>query len=600
MSQTNCEAIYEASYARIMHQLYYWCDELKTGLGVEYPTPKNNSIIDICDTKLPDYSMVIGIITEKILSETAEIIMRLFEINNIEYRRIDCKETSDSIVWGNNPTRKYYMSFYREEDHKKIGYVFSTEHEQQAFPIIGPSWISAYKLDGIKEYRLLDNPKFHKRYERLSQYQRHPQDVFAIQDLFDALPNSEYETYKRFIERLNTEIQSIIGYKIITMPDAYNVSVREKVGEELLQHNFVDKLRAEINNKSAQGKLPNTQQRIEGQLHIIDDNYRKRNLYRVLLGTTSFAESFISSEWYYRTNSLSMSIEQTAVAAGYIKSVEQLLYEIVSLWKGKTLSTGNYPTIKRKAKPNQDKSKESKYLIYSSDSDEKDMDLSLGSLIGFIKYNGHKEMWETDGTVRGTILDQLESYKDNVRNGFFHKHNVSASEIDEIREQTMFVHYLLLGALKISEKNKERLGFSDANDFTYSEFEQKLDDILRNLRICDDESCIYFFLSPMATRDNWRWNISVISYEKPEPIVFNGAVVQTLIGNMFSIVNNGTQDQISLETYRNEETSMQIICDRINEYLHKGHYASIVKSYNSVTVGRNFRIEATLYTKHQP
>lgn len=65
--------------------------------------------------------------------------------------------------------------------------------------------------------------------------------------------------------------------------------------------------------------------------HIINHNYHDIELYKAIVGESGFAESFISSEWYFRAHDDFSFLEQTAVIAGYLKSIEQLLFAIICL-----------------------------------------------------------------------------------------------------------------------------------------------------------------------------------------------------------------------------------------------------------------------------
>lgn len=53
----------------------------------------------------------------------------------------------------------------------------------------------------------------------------------------------------------------------------------------------------------------------------------KRSLYELMIGQSDFADSFISSEWYYDIHTITGVIDETGVVTGYLKSIEQLLFE---------------------------------------------------------------------------------------------------------------------------------------------------------------------------------------------------------------------------------------------------------------------------------
>ena len=163
-----------------------------------------------------------------------------------------------------------------------------------------------------------------------------------------------------------------------------------------------------------------------------------------LMGKSSFADSFISSEWYYRNHVEFSTLEQTAVIAGYLKSVEQLLYNIVKL------SEGSGKQIRKLGGGKND------YIEFCTEN-EALIDSTLGALIGYVRH--YSDLWEVNPYAKNYIADKLNIYRDRYRNDHFHKDNVnSIEEIEDIRENTIRIHYLLLGAMKISDSDKGRLG----------------------------------------------------------------------------------------------------------------------------------------------
>ena len=171
------------------------------------------------------------------------------------------------------------------------------------------------------------------------------------------------------------------------------------------------------------------------QIEIINRNYFERELYRAVLGDSDLAESFLSAEWYYSMHTTTSGLEQTAIVAGYLKAVEQLLYKIVRL----SINTGK--DIRKKG--NRD------YIEYS-DVNESDADITLRSLIGYVKH--YQDLWDVNKFARYYITDKLTEYRIKYRNDHFHKDNVyELKEIEEIREPTLLAFYLILGACSITD-----------------------------------------------------------------------------------------------------------------------------------------------------
>ena len=72
----------------------------------------------------------------------------------------------------------------------------------------------------------------------------------------------------------------------------------------------------------------------DDQKRIIYRNFIERRLFRLVTSDSSFADSFISSEWYYGISTATGVIDQTGIVTGYLKSVEQMLFEIIKLYEG--------------------------------------------------------------------------------------------------------------------------------------------------------------------------------------------------------------------------------------------------------------------------
>lgn len=587
--------IYSRSYAIIRFVIDQNCETLETGFnsGLEGRFDRD-LIVRICDSKLSDYSAVIGIITEQIIIQTAEIMMQLFDVYKFDYHSFPEKIITSASSRGDSPSFKNHLAFYRAENGKKIGYIVSTELSNEIDIRRLKSWISEYRLDGVKVYRLSEEPRSPRTIGELANYENPYIQTISIRDFFTLTPCFKYDTYKDFIETLNLEIQNIIGYKIITIPDAHNVDLKDLIDVHLQKQQFTDRLRtelyAEYKKKIAYGTLVDFPKKIEEQICIIEKNYIQRKLYRALIGSAPFAESFVSSEWYYLSNTVTNAIEQTAIVAGYIKSVEQLLYSIIFLYKNEKLSNGKELTIKRKnAKQYKGKAQ---YIELSAD--ENEIDSSFGPLIGCINYSEHLELWEVEDVVKDYVVSQLHSFRCNIRNDFFHKNNVSPSEIAEIRNAALYLHFLLLGTLKIPYSKEEKLGITEYEDLSYEEFEKKIDSLLVSLSANQNESSIHFSLRDTHNRSQLRWHLSVFIYEHPDEEIHDGVVYKS-IGQSTTLVHNNEHYELLWDSYKDVDTFSRDFCVLLQEYLRKGRYALTLKSYSQITIGQFYRIDKTLY-----
>ena len=155
--------------------------------------------------------------------------------------------------------------------------------------------------------------------------------------------------------------------------------------------------------------------------------------YELLLGESDFAKSFLTSEWLYKKYFSLQELDNTFIVAGYLKSIEQLLWDIIYIIgqgrqvRGVNIEQDNF----------------------------EDIDTTLGSLQYFITNYSNDDLFETAfGTstrfVMRYLRSQLSVWRAKYRNGYFHKHNLEDKEkINLIREETFFLYLLILGSISL-------------------------------------------------------------------------------------------------------------------------------------------------------
>ena len=130
----------------------------------------------------------------------------------------------------------------------------------------------------------------------------------------------------------------------------------------------------------------------------------------------------------------------------------------------------------------------------------------------------YSDLWDVNPYAKNYVADKLNVYRDKYRNDHFHKDNVnSVEEIEEIRSNTILIHYLLLGAMKISDFDRERLGIvlspkeeTVKQDISYSMLEEWLNRIIGGDVLLPKTSKIYFELAVWGT-EQWRLEFSTVS-----------------------------------------------------------------------------------------
>lgn len=237
----------------------------------------------------------------------------------------------------------------------------------------------------------------------------------------------EYDLLVAHINAFNEQAREIIGFSTIVTPtDSALVRFRVKTGDMLRTYPYTANIPDNI---------------YQYQVDIWTKNYIDRGLWRAMVGTSNFAVSFISSEWNYNMYLLTENLDLTSIVAGYMKSVEQLIWAIICF------QTKNSFKIKAKGGG----------LIEFSAENESLIDSTLGSLEKVFQKNSW--MFDVNNFAKRHIVDAIADWREKHRNGFFHKHNLqSIDKVKEIRNQTLQLYFLILGGCTIGDADFPKLG----------------------------------------------------------------------------------------------------------------------------------------------
>ena len=253
----------------------------------------------------------------------------------------------------------------------------------------------------------------------------------TLKDFFDDnVRKGEYDVFKSYVDEFNEKVKNVIAFKTVIIPTEEKIALFKAKKLELLQ------------SFDYEAMLPASL--YDNQKRILRKNFLDRGTYQAMLGEMDFADSFITSEWNYDVNLATGVLDQTGVVAGYLKSIEQLLYAVVmlSINKGKTIrfKNGDYGEL----------NSDNKQLI----------DSTLGSLTYFVKKNDN--ILDVNNYVKKFIISTLFTWIDADRNGLFHKDNLhDTDKVAEIRKQTMLLYYLILGGFSIKNDDFRKIGIHE-------------------------------------------------------------------------------------------------------------------------------------------
>lgn len=263
--------------------------------------------------------------------------------------------------------------------------------------------------------------------------------VLTLRNFFDELwGTNEYLSFLQYAENFAIRVKSIIGYKTVVTPTQSTLKVFKAKKKKMLM---------EMDYKTVADK------KIFGMLSTddferINNNYFSRSMYNALLSSNDYSDSFLSAEWAFDVYSNAMGeLELTGIISGYLKSIEQLLYRIARFHRDEGL------TIKTNEG----------YQPYTLDN-EGIIDSTLGSLKSFVFSPNARLAISRD--IRIYIQEAVKIWTKYQRNGYFHKDNLfhSDNKIEAVREQTIYLYFLILGGLLFTEEQLFELGTRPIGD----------------------------------------------------------------------------------------------------------------------------------------
>lgn len=318
-------------------------------------------------------------------------------------------------------------------DGKKIGYYVSLKEEYMPdLEEAKNAYIEKIIIVVLKSNLLNLPPKF-KKYQDYDD--KNMIKNITLKDFFEYVCPGEYEVFESYIGRFNYEAEVMLGLTISPVPTKNTLKKKwEKVKSEMQTYFFEDCLREKFNNE---------------EIAKLKTSFTKNNLLSVL--NAKYIDSLVSSEWYYdMLKSTDTEMEQTAIVAGYLKSVEQLLFSMM-LSKCDEL---DFKLCVKKSKQNEDK-----YIPLTKENSSMLLTMAR-SLLKSISVNFKKNLDDVyiNQTIGKKVQDFLDAFFEYTRNGYFHKDNIySKNEISKIRKETYCALFLLGSAFKFDMNNFKNL-----------------------------------------------------------------------------------------------------------------------------------------------
>ena len=213
-------------------------------------------------------------------------------------------------------------------------------------------------------------------------------------------------------------------------------------------------------------------------LERLDANLFNKGLYRCLAGSEDFAVSFVTSEFLRKSFSDNEQFDYTAVICGYLKSVEQLEYNLMkqtlgvsgtdSLWikrNGRRILSRHKVRIQGKNRPQPNpvafkrirREHENNFVnhVQFAEDYERYFDTSLIPLANLLHDN--ETWWKLTEDGRSYVYEAIRTFAKEDRNGYFHKDNLRDPEkVKEVRDSVLAVLLLLIGGYEVPGSLNER------------------------------------------------------------------------------------------------------------------------------------------------
>ena len=314
------------------------------------------------------------------------------------------------------------------------------------------------------------------------------EEVSIHQFFKDKFGIEEYIAFNTAINEYLKEARDVTGYQSIKYLSSMNLAKRKMFEEKILnewdyanyKYQIIDPEREEIQNYLYILR----KNKVFDDLNEMMNIYVDGQLYRAMIGANEYAESFITSEWLYYSLKGRSNFDYTSVISGYLKSVEQLLYQIIMFnidsnckiqMKSNMLKMAyenGVPVFERRDRkwvplpPN----KEGTSYVYSKHpyidfitEQVGYMDSSIGAFEYFMRFN--PRIFYNPRHAK-TIADMVSCFRTECRNGFFHTHNLHKwNKVDMTRNNAIYLYFVLLGSCIIPEEKKDELRIQCLDSF---------------------------------------------------------------------------------------------------------------------------------------
>ena len=276
---------------------------------------------------------------------------------------------------------------------------------------------------------------------------------FFIEFFSDEIYNVYIDIVKKAVKTANDEIgfQTIPNLSLHHLSDFRNNRIEQFKEFDYRSLEYIHE--AATNNVSGITKEDND---------CIYNNFINNKLYHLFVCNADFSKCFITSEYLFSIFKNGDKLDYTSIVSGYLKSIEQLIYELMKICLN---NTTKQLWITRKSGLNRIKNRNKRayldnnsrenpnnkghYQITFTPDSEQYFDTSLGSLIWFL--HDYQSLWCLSNQSFDYLFGIdgiLQKYKQECRNEHFHKDNIyDYKKVERIRNNTILLFFLILGSI---------------------------------------------------------------------------------------------------------------------------------------------------------
>ena len=252
--------------------------------------------------------------------------------------------------------------------------------------------------------------------------------------------HKEKEDFQAAMRGFKEEYHKAIGYQVTELCSPHNLKkLKETLDEDLKKFSY-QRIR-EKHFRESKKSDPWAKDIFDSKFDAVHAQYVDGGKYKMMLSSADFAESFLTSEWLYRKYITLESLDNTFIVSGYLKSIEQLLWDII-------LIVGQGRKIRG-------------CTIQSADDTE--IDKTLGALEFFVGNWDNADLYDPslkdmNHYFQNYLKSKIAQWRSLSRNGYFHKHKLESKEkVESIREDTIYLYFLILGSLNLTDEDIDKI-----------------------------------------------------------------------------------------------------------------------------------------------